>query len=83
MLFFKLQDEDILASTFGKDTLVAYLLSLGVSQSHRRSGIASVLLDNLISHLTSIDNAHCKALFLHVLTTNSPAIHFYQRHQFK
>ncbi|KAE8746988.1 hypothetical protein FOCC_FOCC006243 [Frankliniella occidentalis] len=77
------EDEDILAPTFGKDTLVAYLLSLGVSQSHRRNGIASVLLDNLISHLTSVDNPHCKALFLHVLTTNSPAIHFYQRHQFK
>lgn len=77
------QDEDILAPTFGKDTLVAYLLSLGVSQGHRRNGIASLLLDNLISHLTTSDNAHCKALFLHVLTTNSPAIHFYQRHQFK
>ncbi|KAK3912959.1 N-alpha-acetyltransferase 60 [Frankliniella fusca] len=82
------EDEDILAPTFGKDTLVAYLLSLGVSQSHRRNGIASVLLDNLISHLTSneLSSDHwsqCKALFLHVLTTNSPAIHFYQRHQFK
>lgn len=79
------EDVDILAPTFGKDTLVAYLLSLGVSQTHRRNGIASVLLDNLISHLTStsINNSHCKALFLHVLTTNTPAIHFYQRHQFK
>ena len=77
------EDEDILAPTFGKDTLVAYLLSLGVSQAHRRNGIASLLLDNLISHLTTSENAHCKALFLHVLTTNSAAIHFYQRHQFK
>ncbi|KAJ1523021.1 hypothetical protein ONE63_002153 [Megalurothrips usitatus] len=76
------EDEDILAPTFGRDTLVAYLLSLGVSQSHRRNGIASVLLENLVAHLTSSDNG-CRALFLHVLTTNSPAIHFYQRHQFK
>lgn len=79
----ELQDEDILDSTFGNDTLVAYLMSLGVSQSHRRNGIASLLLGNLVSHLSSIENAQCKALFLHVLTTNSPAIHFYQRHQFK
>ena len=32
---------------------VAYILSLGVCEEFRKQGIASLLLENLISHLTS------------------------------
>ena len=42
-------------SSFIFDTFlqVAYILSLGVCEEFRKQGIASLLLENLISHLTS------------------------------
>jgi ribosomal protein S18 acetylase RimI-like enzyme len=80
---FLFQDRGILSQSFSKQTEVGYILSLGVSKDHRRNGIASLLLDNLISHLTTVEHVDCKALFLHVLTTNSPAIHFYEHRNFR
>uniref|UniRef100_A0A1B6BXA0 N-alpha-acetyltransferase 60 n=1 Tax=Clastoptera arizonana TaxID=38151 RepID=A0A1B6BXA0_9HEMI len=77
------EDKDILSPSFGKCTCLGYILSLGVSESHRRNGIASLLLDNLVSHLTVPENEDCKAIFLHVLTTNSAAIHFYEHRNFR
>ncbi|XP_023726916.1 N-alpha-acetyltransferase 60 [Cryptotermes secundus] len=77
------EDRGILSQSFSKQTEVGYILSLGVSKDHRRNGIASLLLDNLISHLTTVEHVDCKALFLHVLTTNSPAIHFYEHRNFR
>ena len=76
---------------------MAYILSLGVCEEFRKQGIASLLLENLISHLTSeafevrlqklSDNLRLnvqvvKAVYLHVLTTNSPAISFYEHRGF-
>uniref|UniRef100_A0A1B6GW07 N-alpha-acetyltransferase 60 n=2 Tax=Proconiini TaxID=565685 RepID=A0A1B6GW07_9HEMI len=83
--YFKLnrEDKDILAASFGKSCCVGYILSLGVSEKHRRNGIASLLLENLVSHLTAPENSHCKAIFLHVLTVNSVAIHFYEHRHFR
>lgn len=73
------EDKDILAeSRSNKDSQVGYILSLGVHKSHRRSGIASLLLDALINHLTTSDQLSVKAIFLHVLTTNKAAIMFYE-----
>ncbi|KAL1129179.1 hypothetical protein AAG570_013709, partial [Ranatra chinensis] len=77
------EDKNILSTCFGQSTSVGYMLSLGVSEAHRRNGIASLLLDNLISHLTAPENQDCKALFLHVLTTNKPAIRFYEHRNFR
>ena len=57
---------------------VGYILSLGVASSYRKQGIASLLLDQLISHLNSNYCNQVKALYLHVLTTNTQAIHFYE-----
>ncbi|XP_073968884.1 N-alpha-acetyltransferase 60 isoform X2 [Rhodnius prolixus] len=76
-------DKNILSSCFSKTSSVAYMLSLGVSEDHRRNGIATLLLDNLVSHLTAPENRDCKALFLHVLTTNKPAIRFYEHRNFR
>ncbi|KAL1451916.1 hypothetical protein WDU94_006247 [Cyamophila willieti] len=77
------EDRDILAASFDKHIEVGYILSLGVSENYRRNGIASLLLENLISHLTTAENSSCKAIFLHVLTSNAPAIHFYEKRRFR
>lgn len=63
----------------GKDSEVGYILSLGVHKKHRRNGIGSLLLDSLINHLTTAERYKVKAIFLHVLTTNQPAILFYEK----
>lgn len=66
----------------GKSSEVGYILSLGVHKNHRRNGIGSLLLDSLINHLTTIERARVKAIFLHVLTTNQPAILFYEKRRY-
>ncbi|XP_014598561.1 PREDICTED: N-alpha-acetyltransferase 60 isoform X2 [Polistes canadensis] len=78
----KLNEEDrgILCSSLGKDSLVGYILSLGVRRTYRRNGIASLLLEQLLAHVTAPERSSVKAVFLHVLSSNVPAILFYQRH---
>ena len=58
-------------------TLPMYSIA-GVCEDYRKQGIASLLLENLISHLTSDAFNRVKALYLHVLTTNTQAITFYE-----
>lgn len=72
------EDTGILAKSFS-DADVAYILSLGVLKQYRRNGIASLLLDSLLRHLTTPERKKVKAVFLHVLTTNSAAIMFYEQ----
>uniref|UniRef100_V5IAB5 N-alpha-acetyltransferase 60 n=1 Tax=Anoplophora glabripennis TaxID=217634 RepID=V5IAB5_ANOGL len=48
------EDTGILAKSF-TDADVAYILSLGVLKQYRRNGIASLLLDSLLRHLTTPD----------------------------
>ena len=50
----------------------------GVCEEFRNQGIAGLLLENLIAHFTSETFQVVKALYLHVLTTNSQAISFYE-----
>jgi len=76
------EDRTILANCFRRGTKVAYILSLGVCEEFRKQGIASLLLENLISHLTSEAFEVVKAVYLHVLTTNSSAISFYEHRGF-
>ncbi|KAM7386033.1 hypothetical protein PAMA_008919 [Pampus argenteus] len=77
------EDGDILASGFPVDTQVAYILSLGVVKEFRKHGIGSLLLDSLKEHISTIAQDHCKAIYLHVLTTNNTAIHFYENRDFR
>jgi len=77
------EDRSLLANCFRAGTKVGYILSLGVSQQFRKQGIASLLLDQLISHLTSEQFSQVKALYLHVLTTNTQAITFYEHRGFQ
>ncbi|XP_066587446.1 N-alpha-acetyltransferase 60 [Prorops nasuta] len=81
----KLNNEDrgILCSSLGKDSLVGYILSIGVRRAYRRNGIASLLLEQLLAHVTAPERSSVKAVFLHVLSTNAPAILFYQRCHFR
>ncbi len=46
----------------------------------RRQGVASLLLSSLLNHLSTLQ---CKAAYLHVLTSNEPALHFYEKHDFR
>lgn len=73
------QDRDILPESMGKQCDVGYILSLGVHKKYRRNGIGSLLLDALINYLTTLEKTKVKAIFLHVLTTNQPAILFYEK----
>jgi len=80
------EDFDLLSSSFQPDTKVAYILSLGVHKAYRRQGIASYLLHNFLSSTCAQDKLSCqevKAIYLHVLSTNSAAIQFYEQHKFK
>ncbi|CAN7943348.1 unnamed protein product, partial [Ixodes hexagonus] len=52
----------------------------------RRNGIATLLLDSLLSHLSSSAQggaSACKAVYLHVLASNTCAIQFYERRRFR
>lgn len=78
------EDQGLLSTYTRKDAQVAYILTLGVIETERRNGTASKLLKRLIDHLTKVDeNKKCLAVYLHVLTTNSVAISFYERQQFQ
>ena len=78
------EDRTLLANCFrGPTSKVCYILSLGVSQQVRKQGIASLLLEQLIAHLTSDPASPVRALYLHVLTTNSQAISFYEHRGFQ
>ena len=77
------EDGDLLASYYPPTVQVAYILSLGVVREFRRYGIASLLLDSLLSYLTSSERLDCKAVYLHVLSTNTVALRFYERRKFR
>lgn len=77
------EDQGLLSSHFAKNTKVAYILTLGVVQEYRRNGIATLLLNSLVDHLTNNPEVNdCKAIYLHVLTSNTTAIQFYERRNF-
>lgn len=43
----------------------------------------SLLLESLKDHISTTAQDHCKAIYLHVLTTNNTAITFYENRDFK
>ncbi|KAG5880002.1 hypothetical protein JTB14_010121 [Gonioctena quinquepunctata] len=76
------EDQGILAKSLS-DCDIGYILSLGVLKQYRRNGIASLLLDSFLKHLVTPEKRRVKAVFLHVLTTNSAAILFYEQKKFR
>ena len=77
------QDRGILDTRMYSNCHVGYILSLGVCASFRKQGVASLLLDSFLTHVTQVENQICKAIYLHVLTMNSAAIRFYEKHYFR
>ncbi|KAK4319947.1 hypothetical protein Pmani_009149 [Petrolisthes manimaculis] len=87
------EDQDILAWPLRGELEVGYILTLGVVDGHRGIGVASLLLHNYLSMLSappspchgpvvSLGKPPVQAVLLHVLTTNTQAIAFYQRRSF-
>lgn len=77
------EDADILGYWYPYDTKVGYILILGASKEYRRKGVASFLLDTFLQHVREAENVYCKAVYLHVLSTNISAVLFYERQTFK
>nr|CAG4645051.1 EOG090X0BM0 [Leptodora kindtii] len=77
------EDKGVLDTSVCSNCNVGYILSLGVCSNFRQQGVASLLLDSFLGHVTRDENQLCKAVYLHVLTMNSPAIRFYEKHRFR
>ncbi|XP_050220719.1 histone acetyltransferase MCC1 [Mercurialis annua] len=63
------------------DQKLVYILTLGVVESYRNSGIANALVREVIKYASSIPT--CRAVYLHVISYNNPAIHLYRKMAFK
>ncbi|KAH7943815.1 hypothetical protein HPB52_011798 [Rhipicephalus sanguineus] len=79
------REAGLLAANFPPAAQVAYILTLGVVRECRRNGIATLLLDSLLAHLSQQQpqSGACKAVYLHVLASNTCAIQFYERRRFR
>lgn len=64
-----------------KDQTLVYILTLGVVEHYRNLGVATSLVREVINYASSITN--CPAVYLHVISYNNPAIHFYKKMLFK
>ncbi|XP_072955956.1 histone acetyltransferase MCC1 [Typha angustifolia] len=74
--------EDLIRyNTTRKDLTLVYILTLGVAEHYRNLGIATSLVQEVIKYATSISN--CRAVYLHVISYNQPAIDFYKKMSFK
>ncbi|KAG9133915.1 hypothetical protein Leryth_004629 [Lithospermum erythrorhizon] len=63
------------------DETLVYILTLGVVESYRNVGIASSLISEVIKYASSITTS--RAVYLHVISYNNPAIHLYKRMSFQ
>ncbi|EEF42379.1 histone acetyltransferase MCC1 [Ricinus communis] len=63
------------------DQTLVYILTLGVVDTYRNLGIATALIREVIKYASSIHM--CRAVYLHVISYNNPAIHLYRKMAFK
>ncbi|KAK1262126.1 hypothetical protein QJS04_geneDACA008857 [Acorus gramineus] len=64
-----------------KDETLVYILTLGVAKPYRNHGIATSLVREVIKYASSLPA--CRAVYLHVIVYNDPAISFYKKMLFK
>ncbi|XVF56564.1 hypothetical protein PTKIN_Ptkin06aG0131300 [Pterospermum kingtungense] len=73
---------DLLAYDSSKvDQTLVYILTLGVIDAYRNLGIATALIHEVIKYASSIPV--CRAVYLHVISYNNPAILLYKKMSFK
>ncbi|CAN4085541.1 unnamed protein product [Withania somnifera] len=58
-----------------------YILTLGVADTYRNLGIASSLIREVIKYALNIPT--CRAVYLHVISYNNPAIYLYKKMSFQ
>lgn len=58
------------------ETMIFYILTLGVAEAFRKQGIARSLLDRIEAHAAQTG---CIAMYLHVISYNEAATKFYSR----
>ncbi|KAH7538441.1 hypothetical protein FEM48_Zijuj03G0199700 [Ziziphus jujuba var. spinosa] len=63
------------------DQTLVYILTLGVVEAYRNLGIASSLIREVIKYASGIQT--CRAVYLHVISYNNPAIRLYKKMSFK
>ncbi|XP_074573147.1 histone acetyltransferase MCC1-like [Curcuma longa] len=64
-----------------KETTLVYILTLGVVERYRNQGIGTFLIREVIKYASNISS--CRAIYLHVISYNLPAISFYEKMSFK
>lgn len=57
-----------------------YILTLGVAEGHRHLGIASQLIQRVVTHA---QQQLSRAVYLHVIEYNVAALQFYQKNKFE
>ncbi|XP_061354596.1 histone acetyltransferase MCC1-like [Gastrolobium bilobum] len=73
---------DVLGCDSAKsDQTLVYVLTLGVVEAYRDHGIATSLIGEVIKYASSIPT--CRAVYLHVISHNEPAINLYKKMSFK
>eukprot|EP00055_Hartaetosiga_balthica_P005793 m.17528 g.17528 ORF g.17528 m.17528 type:complete len:221 (+) comp4795_c0_seq2:140-802(+) len=78
----KLDEEDKDLVIFEEGDVAMYIMTIGVVSTARRQGLGTLLLHRLLQS-NEVQSPNCKAIFLHVLSTNSTAIAFYLKQGFQ
>eukprot|EP00053_Salpingoeca_punica_P009382 m.84081 g.84081 ORF g.84081 m.84081 type:complete len:404 (-) comp15006_c0_seq3:667-1878(-) len=67
---------------FGPEARLMYILTLGVDERYRRRAVGTGLMQRLQEHCRTESGGACKAIYLHVLTSNESATRFYEHLHF-
>lgn len=74
--------EDLLSFDSSRtDQTLVYILTLGVVDIYRNLGIARSLIHEVMKYASSLSS--CRAVYLHVISYNNPAIHLYKKMSFQ
>lgn len=72
--------DDLFGYDARNDQILVYVLTLGVIEPYRNFGIATALVREVIKYASGLYT--CRAVYLHVISYNDPAIHFYKKMSF-